>query len=112
MFEDAKIIEDKIKLNDRIFNQERTIKYLEDSLKNADKQIAYSNIYLRITEKAPAYADIKWVTGAELAVGLANNTGAVIYLTAVLFPYAVVITLIWLIARWIKRKSASAKPRK
>lgn len=102
ILEDAKIVEDKITLNDRIFDQERRIRYLEDSLKNADKQVEYSTIYMDITEKQPAYADLKWVDGSELVIGLVNSTAGVIYLVVVLLPYAVVIVLIWLVLRWMR----------
>lgn len=109
ILDDAKIVEDKIKLNDYIFAQERRIQYLEDSLKNADKQVDYSTIYVQITEKEPAFADIKWIDGSELLVGLVNNTAAVIYLVVVLFPYAIATILIWLAIRWVRGKSSKKK---
>ena len=109
ILEEATLVEDKIKLNDHIFNQERTIKYLEDSLKNADKRVAYTTIYVDINEEQPAYADIKWVKGSELAVGLVNNTGAVIYLVVVLLPYAIATIIIWWAIRWIRNKPARKK---
>ena len=39
MLAEATIISDKIELSDRIFNQERTIKYLEEQLKNAGTRV-------------------------------------------------------------------------
>lgn len=45
MYAEVTDISDKIELNDRIFNQERTIKYLEDAVKDVDQRIDYSTIY-------------------------------------------------------------------
>lgn len=109
ILEEAVIIDDKITLSDKIFEQERTIKYLEDLLKNADKQVVYGTIYMEIREKEPAYADLKWVKGSELAVGLVNNVAGVISLVVALLPYAVVIILIWLAIRWVRRRFAKKR---
>ena len=109
ILEEAQLVDDKIKLNDYIFNQERTIKYLEDLLKNADKQVAYGTVYMEIIEKEPAYAGLKWIRGSELVTGFVNNVAGVIYLVVVLLPYAVVTILIWLAIRWMRRRSAKKK---
>lgn len=111
ILQDAKTVEDKITLNDRIFDQERRIKYLEDSLKNADKQVSYSTIYIDIKETEPAYANLKWVDSSELVVGLVNSTASVIYLVVVLLPYAIVAILIWLLVRWLRNKNPAKKTR-
>ena len=109
ILEDARTVEDKITLNDRIFNQERTIKYLEDSLKNADKQVLYSTIYIDIREKEPAFASLKWIDGSELLVGIVNSTASVIYLVVVLLPYAIVALSIWLLLRWMRSRKTTKR---
>ena len=52
MLTEATAVSDKIELSDRIFNQERTIKYFEDQLKNAGTRVEYSTLYVTLTEKA------------------------------------------------------------
>lgn len=108
ILEEAELVEDKIKLNDKIFDQERRIKYLEDSLKNADKQVVYSTIYLVITEKEPAFASLDKFSGSEILVGFINSFNSIIYMV-VLLPYAGLIILIWLAIRWLRRRFAKRK---
>ena len=62
MLKEATTVEDKIQLSDRIFEQERTIKYLEEQLKNANNQVTYStiqslliNIYTKTLTKAKVW---------------------------------------------------------
>ena len=106
---EAQLVEDKITLNDKIFDQERTIKYYEDTLKNADQQVRYSTVYMEITEKAPAYANLNWVSGSMLLVGFVDSLSSVITMVVVVLPYAAVILLIWLAIRWIRGRSAKKK---
>ena len=109
ILKEAEKVEDKIKLNNYIFDQEREIEYLEDALKNADKQVVYGTIYMRVIEKEPAYADMNEVKGSELLVGFVNSVVSVIYVIVVAFPYAVVIVLIWLAIRWMRKRSAKKR---
>lgn len=41
MYAEAKEVADKIELNDRIFDLERSIKYMEDALENIDERVDY-----------------------------------------------------------------------
>ena len=109
ILEEAKEVEDKITLNDKIFDQERTIKYYEDTLKNADKLVMYGTIYVEIVEKQPAFADLNWVSASGLLVGFVNNVAGVITLVVGLLPYAVAGILIWLAIRWVRRRSAKKR---
>ena len=52
MFLEATEVSDKITLNDRIFDQERTIKYLQERVKNIDTEVEYSSVYVSLQEKA------------------------------------------------------------
>lgn len=109
ILEEAKTVEDKIKLNDHIFAQERRIQYLKDALTNADKQLDYSTIHMEITEKKPAFAELKWIDGAELATGFANNVSSAIYLFVVLLPYAAITLLIWLAIKWVRKSTQKGR---
>lgn len=61
MYKEATSIQDKLTLNDRIFDQERRIKYLTDSINNMDQRIEYSTVYISLTEKKSEYINIVFV---------------------------------------------------
>ena len=104
MYEDSTEINDKINLNDRIFNQERRIKYLEDSLKNIDKRIEYSTIYLTMTEERSSYANIVVVKFSELIQSLVGSFNNVIKLVFVLIPWAIAALIIGWIVKLIRKR--------
>ena len=98
MLEDAEDINDKINLNDRIFNQERTIKYLEDAIKNIDQRIDYTTISFSMTEKQSEYANVVVVKFSELWRAFVNSFNNLTKLFFVLIPWviaAIGIKLIW-----------------
>ena len=104
MYSQAASIEDKINLNDRIFNQERTIKYYEDAIKNMDNRVSYSSIYVTLTEKQSGYASIALVRFGELVRSLVNSFNSLLKLIFWALPYAVAGILIWLVVRFARRK--------
>lgn len=104
MYEEAEIIEDKINLNDRIFNQERTIKYLEDSLRNMDQRVEYSTISLSIHEKRSNYANVAFVKLSELIKSFVSSLNSLLYLLFFIVPYAVALGIIWFAVRWFRRR--------
>ena len=73
MLRDATAVSDKIELSDRIFNQERTVKYLEASLKNQDQQVEYATVYVQISEKRSKFADIMVVSVGQLVQSLVES---------------------------------------
>jgi len=101
MYASADKISDKIDLNDRIFNQERTIKYLEDSISNMDQKIEYSTVNLSISEKYN-YTNIVFVKVSDLVRALVNSINALLKFIFVILPFVLVGWIIYLIAR--KRK--------
>ena len=110
MYSQATIMEDKINLNDRMFNQERTIKYIEESIKNMDNRVSYSSIYISLTEKRSSYADMKFVKFGELVRSLVNSFSNLLRLIFWAFPYALAAGLVWLVVRYFKgRKTARSK---
>lgn len=105
MYSEAITIEDKINLNDRIFNQERTIKYLEDSIKNMDNRVSYSTIYLTMNEKQSTYSNIALVKLGELVRNLVNSFNSLLSLLFTLLPWAVAAGLVWGIVRFFKKRA-------
>ena len=108
MYKEATLTADKIQLNDRIFDQERTIKYLEDSLKNIDKQVDYSTIYATLNEKQSEYANIVFVKFSELIKRFVASINSLLTLVFAAVPYAVAAAILWFVVRFF-RKGKSKK---
>lgn len=98
MYNSAEKISDKIELNDRIFNQERIIKYLEDSLKNMDQRVDYSTINLNISEKY-SYSNIALVKLSDLVRSFVNSVNALLKFLFVIIPFAFVGWIVYLVSR-------------
>lgn len=110
MLKEAIAVEDKIQLSDRIFNQERTIKYLEEQLKNTGNRVEYSTIYVTLTEKQSEYIDAVFVKFSELVTEFITSLNALLKLIVGLIPYAIVAVLAWL--GWKKYKKADNSTKK
>ena len=104
MYDEATNINDKIQLSDRIFDQERTVRYLEDSLKNMDQKVTYSTIYITISEKQPEYIDVVFVKFSELIRGLVNSFNLLITLIFALLPWGILLLIIRLAIKLFKGK--------
>ncbi len=102
MYEEAKDIDDKITLNDRIFSQERTIKYLEDYLENMDKRIEYSTVYFTMTEERSEYANIAMVKVSELVNDFVSSINSLLIFIFKIIPWAVIILIAVFV--WKKKK--------
>jgi len=103
MFADAESVSDKIELNDRIFDQERRIKYLEDSLKNLDQRVDYSSVYLTIREKQSDFANVIFVTFGQLVQSFVNSVNSLFKLFFVLIPWIVAIWIVTAVYRKLKK---------
>lgn len=104
MYEEATLIADKIQLSDKVFEQERMIKYLEDSIKNIDQRVDYSTIYVTLNEKQPEYANIMFVKFSELVQRLVASINGLLTLVFAAIPYAVAGLVAWLVIRFFRRK--------
>lgn len=103
---EAKTVEEKLQLMDRIIQQERTIKYLEDALKNTDTQVSYSTISVTVQEKQSEYADTVFIKLSDLVKRLLNSVNSVLHLILWAIPYALLAGIIW----WMVRKVKNRKP--
>ena len=104
MYEEATLIADKIQLSDRIFEQERMIKYLEDSLKNINQRVDYSTIYVTLNEKQPKFANIKFVEFSELVRRLVASINSLLTLIFAAVPYAVAALVLWFAVRFFRKR--------
>ena len=103
MYDEAKEISNKIDLSDRIFNQERTIKYLEDNVKNMDNRVSYSTIYLTINEKRSEYADVIFVKISELIKSFVGSINLLLRTVFIIAPWAVAIGIILFVKGLFKK---------
>lgn len=95
MYEDADEVSDRIELNDRIFNQERTIKYLEDSLENIDSRIDYSSISFSMSEEKSNWTNIVFVKLSDLIRSFVNNLNTLLGFIFGIVPWAVALFVGW-----------------
>jgi len=95
IYDSAKDVGDKISLTEQIFNQERRVKYLEDSLNNVDQRIEYSTIYLTISEERSEYFDVYFIGFSDLVKKLISSLNDLLSLIFFVIP--------WLIAAWLIR---------
>ena len=80
------------------------IKYLEDSMKNMDKQVDYSTIYVALTEKQSEYSNILFVKFPELVGRLVASINSLLALIFVAVPYAVAAIILWIVVRFFRKK--------
>ena len=109
MYAEINNTEDKIDMIDRLFNQERTIGYIEKSLKEAGKTLDYYTVYFYLSEKEPSFFNVEFVGASELAANIVNSTSSLLELVSSLLPFLVVGFGIWGIRRYVKNKSNPAE---
>ena len=95
MFDETQDINDKIELTDRIFNQERTIKFIEDSLKNINQDVQYSTIHVNIVEKQSEYKDVLFIKISDIARLFVNSFNNLIKLLIILIPWIILALVIY-----------------
>jgi len=104
MYDEATNINDKITLNDRIFDQERTIKYLEESLQNMDQRVEYYNINVNLQEKQSEYLSVVWVKFSELVRSLVQSINGLLKFIFVILPYAALALVVWIGVRIVRKR--------
>ncbi len=103
MYQEVEDISEKIELSDRIFNQERRVKYLEDALENKDLQVEYSTINVNLREKSSEYANIALVKFSRLVRTIVNSFNSLLSLFFLALPWAVVLFVAWLVYKKFKK---------
>ncbi|MBD3310574.1 DUF4349 domain-containing protein [Candidatus Woesearchaeota archaeon] len=104
MYEQATEISDKIELSDRIFNQERTIRYYEEMLENLGQRVTYSTINFRMTEKQSEYANVMFVRFSQLVRTIVGSINSLLQFLFAVAPWVIVIGAGALIVKAVKRK--------
>ena len=104
LFNSATSIDDKISLTDMIFNQERTIKYLEDAIENQDLRIEYISVYLTLSEEQSKFTNITIIGFGEIFRSLVNSLNQVITLIMWVIPWIILFFIGKYLFRFIKKK--------
>ncbi|PIN76912.1 hypothetical protein COV17_00425 [Candidatus Woesearchaeota archaeon CG10_big_fil_rev_8_21_14_0_10_36_11] len=104
MYVEATTVTEKIELNDRIFDQERRVKYLKDLLLNKDRQVEYSTVSVTLQEEQSAYANIVLVKFSQLIRNIVNSFNGLLSLIFIAIPYAVALLLVWVIVRFVRKR--------
>lgn len=104
LYDEAKTVEDKIKLDDRIFNQERRVKYLEDQKKNVGQRVDYSTIQITMNEERSSYINVALVKFSALARSFVNSINSLLTLFFVLIPWLIVGGIIMSGYKFFKRE--------
>jgi len=105
MLKDATIIQDKITLSDKIFDQERRVAYLEDRTSGMDERVDYATVSLNINEKPSEYMDVAIAKFSALWRTLVDSMNALLYFVFAVFPWAVAAGIIMLVWKLFKRKN-------
>jgi hypothetical protein len=109
MLKEATLTADKITLGDRIFDQERTIKYYEESLANMDQRVDYSTIYLTLNEKQSDYANLVLVKLSDLVYSLVESFNTLLHLLFVLVPWALAVGIIAIVVKLFRSKKPKSR---
>jgi len=112
LYEEAKEVSDKLEINDRIFDQERTIKYLEDSINNMDKKVEYSTIYLNMNEKRSDYANIALTKLSTLLRNMVESFNGLLNFLFVVLPWADFAGIVYWIYRLVKKRNPAQQLKK
>ena len=104
MYSDVKEVADKIELNDRIFNQERTIKYIEDRINSLDKRVDYATVYFSMNEERSEYANIVFVKLSELVKSFVDSINNLFRLFFVVIPWAIGFWIMFKVYKIVRKK--------
>ena len=97
-------LQEQLELTDRIFQQERTINYLEEALKNVNARVSYSTIYFTLQEKPSDFSNIIWVTFGNLARSFVESINALLHLIFLIIPWGVALAIIVFITRAVRKR--------
>lgn len=97
-------LDEKLRLEMAIYDQERKIKYLEDSLTRLDQNVVYSSLSVSLNEEEAALGGIEFLGLRDLAVTFTTSLQWLLYFLAAVLPWAVAIILLALLIDWARSK--------
>jgi len=102
LYDEANNVEEKLNLNDRIFEQERRVKYLEDRINNLDQRIEYTTVSFSMSEKRSDYINVTMVKFASLVRTFVGSFNALLVFLSAVLPWAALAFIVWLIYRFFR----------
>lgn len=101
---EAKSVEEKIRLTDLIFDLERRISYIEESLQNQELRVQYSTVQVTLQEKESAFANATLTSLSRIIGAFVESINSIILLIAKIIPYAIAVFIIWLIVKALRKR--------
>lgn len=105
IYDETTEVKDKIAVEDRIFDQQRKIDYLERRIGDIDERVEYTTLSVSITEKPSEYADAALAGFGSLVTGLTKSINLLLHVAFVLLPWVAAILLVAM----IRRKTRASK---
>ncbi|MFH1400014.1 MAG: DUF4349 domain-containing protein [Nanoarchaeota archaeon] len=102
-------LDEKLRLESAIFDQERKIKYLEDSLANIEQTVEYSTIQFTLREKPSSLAGLSFLGFGDLVKTFVASLKSLLYFLFAVLPWAIMAAIVWYILYLIRRKRPSQK---
>ena len=103
MYGEVKDISDKIELSEKIFDQERRVKYLEETMSNVDLKVEYSTIYVTLKEEQSGYGGMAVVKFSELVRNIVNSFNNILSLLFWAIPWIILVLLGWFIVKKVRK---------
>jgi hypothetical protein len=103
LFQKARTNDEKVKLREKITNQERFIDNLKDNLNNQENRVEYSTVSVTLQEAASKY-DTDFVGFSELVNKLVRSFNGLLRWLVGVLPWAILGFLVWLIIKLVKNR--------
>lgn len=104
MLEDATIVQDKIQLSDKIFDQERRVAYLQEQTAQMGARVEYSTVSLYLNEKPSEYTNVALAKFSALWRTLVESVNTLFYAVFAVLPWAIAAGLVALVWKLFRRK--------
>ncbi|HIH25132.1 TPA: DUF4349 domain-containing protein [Candidatus Woesearchaeota archaeon] len=106
MLDDATIVQDKIQLSDKIFDQERRVAYLQEQTSQMGERVEYSTVSLYLNEKPSEYMNVALAKFSALWRTLVESVNTLFYVVFAVLPWAIAAGLVALVWKLFRRKNA------
>lgn len=106
MLDDATIVQDKIQLSDKIFDQERRVAYLQEQTTQMGTRVEYSTVSLYLNEKPSEYMNVALAKFSALWRTPVESVNTLFYFVFAALPWAVAAGVVALIWKLFRRKRA------
>ena len=99
LYEENLRVEEKIELNNQIFEQERVVANLREQLENTDNRIEYITVSISLNEEASSFANISILSLGDWIKNFMNSVNFILRAFAWLLPFGILYIAYKLIRR-------------